>query len=830
MRNLIADLRHAGRTLAGSPGLSALAVISIALGSGAVTAAFALVSGILLQPLPYPEADRLVAVKHSAPGLGLPVAGLSDGTYFHYRDHSQSFQSLATYRQGFRNLALPEGGTERVEVTYAGPELFEVLGVRPVLGRLFTATDGEPGFMNMTWPVSVLLSHDFWHSHYGGDPGIVGQTIVLNDNPRRVVGILPAGFAFPRRETRIWMLLMASESGATFANRFEDDAVGRLMPGVGPAMAERELARILPSIEGMYADATRERIEEVRLRPMVIPLKEEVVGSVGPALWLTFGGMTFLLLVASANVAGLSFVRAQRADHEVAVRSALGARPSDLMRLFLGEAVLLTFVGTATGMVIAHAAIQAATTWIPVRLPRLDEVGVDGWVLAFAGGSAAVVAVALGALSYARQSLVNASATVLTAGVGITETPGGSRARHLLVALQVALVLVLLVGSGLMVQSLWRLARVDPGFDAANLITVEIGLSGRRASQHVQIYEGLLDRIRGLPGVVSASAASSLPLYQTADAFPFLVGGATTPTEEPLTMKLVMPGYFETMGTPLIEGTSLNPRGPTGSARGVVVSAALARRYFPGESPIGRTVERLESDGTPVSMFDRATAAERVVQPWTIVGVVSDVPEETLREAGRPVLYVPIRAPRVEESIVPIGATLVIRATAVSLGAAVRETVWAFDPTISVARIRPMDAIVAESFAPERLLGALLLAAACMSLLLGAIGVYGVTAQSVRQRRQEVGVRIALGAPRGKLVRMLMVEPLAPLLTGLAVGLPMTFAATRGLRSLLFEVGAADPLTYVGATVALVVVAAAASVPAALRAVRLSPVAALRDP
>ncbi len=830
MRNLIADLRHAGRSLARSPGLSALAVISLALGSGAVTAAFALVSGILLQPLPYPEAERLVAVKHSAPGLGLPVAGLSDGTYFHYRDRSQSFQALATYRQGFRNLTLPEGGTERVEVTYSGPELFEVLGVRPVLGRLFTAADGEPGFMNMTWPVPVLLSHDFWRSHYGGDPGMVDQTILLNDNPRRVVGILPAGFAFPRRETRIWMLLMASESNASFANRFEDDAVGRLVPGVTPAMAESEIAGMLPSIEGMYSDATRERIEEVRLRPIVVPLKEEVVGSVSSALWLTFGGMTFLLLVASANVAGLSFARAQRGDHEVTVRSALGARPSDLMRLFLGEAALLTVAGTAMGMFIAHAAIQAATTWTPVRLPRLDEVGLDGRVLAFAGGSAAMVALALGVLSYMRQSLLDASATVLKAGVGITETPGTSRARDLLVALQVALVLVLLVGSGLMVQSLWRLTRVDPGFDATDLLTVEIGLSGRRASQHVQIYEGLLDRIRGLPGVVSASAVSSLPLDQTADAFPFLVGGATAPTEEPVTLKFVMPGYFETMRTPLIEGTSLSPGEPVGFPRGVVVSAALARRYFPGESPIGRRVERLESDGAPVSMFDRATGVERIVQPWTIVGVVSDVPEETLRAAGRPVLYVPVRVPRVEESIVPISATLVIRTTALSLGAAVRQTVWELDPTISVARIRPMDAIVADSFAPERLLGVLLLAAACVSLFLGAVGVYGVTAQSVRQHQQEVGVRTALGAPPGKLLRMLMMAPLASLLTGLAVGLPVAFAAARGLRSLLFEVSATDPLAYVAATAVLVVVATAASVPPAVRAVRLSPIAALREP
>ncbi len=829
MRNLITDLRHAGRSLARSRGLSAVALISLALGSGAVTAAFALVYGILLQPLPYPESARLVAVKHSAPGLGLPVTGFSDGTYFHYRDHSQSFQSLATYSQGFRNLTLPDGGTERVELTYAGPELFEVLGVRPVLGRLFTAADGQPGFGDMTWPVPVLLSHVFWRSHYGGDPGIVDQTIILNDIPRHVMGVLPAGFAFPRRETQIWMLLMASESNASFANRFDDDAVGRLMPGVSPARAERELARILPSIEGVYSDATRERIDEVQLRPIVVPLKEEVVGPVSTALWLVFGGMTFLLLVASANVAGLFFVRAQRADHEVAVRSALGARRSDLIRLFLSEAFLLSVLGMAIGLFIAYAAIQAATTWTPVRLPRLDEVGLDRWVLAFAAGSAAMVALALGVLSYLRQTLLNASATVLRAGVGITETPGRLRARNALVALQVALVLVLLVGSGLMVQSLWRLTRVDPGFDSTGLLTVEIGLSGRRASQHAQIYGGLLDRVRDLPGVVSASAASSLPMDQTAYAFPFLVGGATNPTEEPLTMKFVMPGYFETMKTPLIAGTSLNPDEPLSLPRGVVVSRALARRYFPGESPIGRTIERLESDGTPVAMYDRAARAEQPSPPWTIVGVVADVPEMTLREGARPVVYVPVRVPRIEPSISPINATLVIRTTAVSLGAAVRQTIREFEPTISVARIRPMDAIVTNSFARERLLGVLLLAAACISLFLGAIGVYGITAQSVRQRQQEVGVRIALGAPPGRLLRMLMMDPLVSVLTGLAVGLPVAFAATRGLRSLLFEVSATDPLTYLAATVVLIAVATVASLPASLRAVRLSPIAALRD-
>ena len=830
MRNLIADLRYAGRSLARSPGLSALAVISLAIGSGAVTAAFGLVSGILLQPLPYPEAERLVAVKHSASGLGLPVAGLSDGIYFHYRDHSQSFQSLATYRQGFRNLTLPDGGTERVEVTYSGPELFEVLGVRPVLGRLFTVADGEPGFMNLTWPVPVLLSQSFWRSHYGGDPSIVDQTIMLNDRPRRVVGILPAGFAFPRRETRIWILHMASESNARFASRFDNDGVARLQRDISPAMAERELARVLPSIEGRYSDGTRERIEEVRLRPIIVPLKDEVVGSVSSALWLTFGGMTFLLLVAFANVAGLSFVRAQRGDHEVAVRRALGARRSDLMRLFLGEAVLLSVVGMAMGMFIAHAAIQAVTTWTSVPLPRLDEVGLSGSVFAFAAGAAAMVALALGTFSYVRQSIFNGSTPVLLAGVGITETPGRSRARHLLVALQVALVLVLLVGSGLMVQSLWRLARVDLGFDAADLLTVEIGLSGRRASQHVQIYEGLLGRIRRLPGVVSASAASSLPLYQTAEAFPFMIGGATTPTEEPLTMKLVMPGYFETMQTPVIEGTSLSPGEPTSSPRGVVVSAAVARRYFAGENPIGRTVDRLELDGTPVTMFERATGTLRAVQPWMIVGVVSDVPEETLREDGWPVVYVPVRDPRVEESIVPINATLVIRTTSVSLGAAVRETIREFDPTISVARIRPMGAIVVDSFAPERLLGLLLVGAACVSLFLGAIGVYGVTAHSARQRRQEMALRVALGAPPGKLFRMLMMDPLASLLAGLAVGLPAAFAASRWLRSLVFEVDATDPLSYLAATIVVIVVATAASVPAALRVVRVSPIAALRDP
>jgi len=826
--SLARDFHHAARTLVKRPGVPLIVVITFALGSAGVTTIFGLVNAIVIRPLPYAASERLAAVKHSAPGLGLADAGLSSGTYFHYRTHAKSFEVLAVYSETVLNVSVPEAATERVQVTYAGPEFFDVLGVRPALGRLFTNEDAQPGFTNMTWPVPVLLSHLCWQRRYGGDPRIIGRTITLNNRARPVIGVLPATFSFPSPDTEIWMLFVPSERTASFARQLEYRAVARLRPGISAEAAATELERILPSIEGMYADATAERLAEVQLKPIVVPLKEELIGDVRTFLLLLFGGTTFLLLVAYANTATLSLVRAEHRGHEMAVRFALGARPTDLMRLFLSEAALLSTAGAALGLLLAHLALKAILIFTPVRLPRLSEVELDSWVFAFTCGLAGLGALVFGGLAFLRQS--GPAAAALKVSNRITDDHGRLRMRNMLVAVQVALALTLLVGSALMAQSFWRLMRVDPGFDPSGVLTVEIGLPGSRAGRHQRIYEELLDRVRALPGVRTASAASSLPLDGTAYAFPIAIGAPRKSTERPIAMKFVMSGYFQTMRTPIIDGASFGLDESVALPNAVVISAAFARRYFPGESPIGKNISRLEADGKEVQMFDSIAKAPRPTPAWTIVGVVADVREESLRVEPVEMVYVPVRDPAVERSIVPTNMALVIRfdGSPTSLAGAVRETIREVDTALSVARIRPMDAILTSSVATERFLATLLLVAAGVSLFLGAIGVYGVAAQAVRRREQELGIRVTLGARPGQVVEMVLRESLAFVLMGAVVGLTTALAATRALRAFLYEVSATDPATLAAVTALVIAVALIACLVPARRAMRLDPIAALR--
>jgi putative ABC transport system permease protein len=825
---LAREFHYAARTLRKRPGVPLIVVMTFALGSAGVTTVFGLVNAIVMRPLPYAASERLAAVTHSAPGLGVADAGLSSGTYFHYRAHARSFEALAVYSETVLNLSVPEAATERVHVAYAGPELFDVLGVRPVLGRLFTNEDARPGFMDMRWPVPVLLSHQCWVRRYGGDPTVIGRTITLNNRARPIIGVLPAAFAFPRPETEIWMLFVPPERSGNFARRLEYRAVARLRPGVSTTEAATELARILPSIEGVYADATAARLAEVRLEPRVVPLKEELIGGVRKFLLLLLGGTIVLLLVAYANSATLSLVRAEDRQREIAVRTALGARPADLMRLFLSEAVLLSASGAALGLLVAHLALKTIVVFSPVRLPRLSEVGLDVWVFAFTGCVTALGALVYGGLAFLRQSASPAAA--LQSSARITDDGGRWRVRNVLVAAQVALALTLLVGSALMVQSFWRLMRVDPGFDPSGVLTVEIGLPGSRAGQHQAIYENVLNRVRALPGVRTASAVSALPLDGTANAYPVAIGRRPKSTELPIAMKFVMPDYVRTMRMPVIDGISFATNESRDLANGVYVSAAFARRYFPRESPIGQSIRRLEADGTDVQLFDRATRAPRPVPAWIIAGVVADVREASLRGEPAEMVYIPVRDPAVERSIVPTSMALVIRADGPSsaLTGAVRQTIRDVDAAISVARIRPMEAIVAASIATERFLAALLLAAAAASLLLGAIGVYGVAAQAVRRREQEFGVRMALGARPRQMVAMVLRESAGFVLLGAVVGLTTALAAARTLRAFLFEVSVTDPATLGAVTGLVLAVALAASLVPAWRTMRLDPIAALR--
>lgn len=812
------DLRYSIRALRKSPGFSLTVLAVLTIGTGALTAVFALLNRVVLQPLPLPESDRLVVINHAAPGLNRDEVPLSEGLYFYYLQRAHALESLGVYSaERLLNLTVPGSGTERVHVTHAGRALFQVLGVQPELGRLFTEEDGRPGFMNMRWTVPILVAHDFWVDHLGRDPNVVGRIVMINDNARRIVGVMPDGFAFPDAHTQIWMLLEPSSDGADFARSFRWLDVGRLRPGVTVASAQAELTRILPQIEGVFRDATPARIAEVRLAPRVIPLKSAVIGESAGTLWPLFGGMTLLLLIACANAAGLFLVRADNRRREIAVRFALGASRGHMAGLFVAEALVLTATAATLGLLLAKGVLWAVMSLAPLELPRTTEIRLDALAVVFAAVVAALMAAFYGVCSLRRQDR-SVAGSLRNSTEWATGHRGQRWARNPLLVLQVALALGLMVGAGLMLETSRNLAGRELGFSPASMLTVEVSLPFRESTQHVRVYRELADRLGQLPGVESASAASFVPLTTSEHIFPAEAGGI------PIPFKFFAPGYFQTMETPIVRGERFAERDHVAVASPVLVSATLARRLYPGEDPIGKPVRRLNEDGTVVDVGGP-------VPPFTIAGVVADVRETTLRSAPAEIVYIPLIEPHVERSIVPTDMTFVVRTRVAPLAMTrvVREAIAAFDPGLSVGQVRTMDSIVRAARGKEMFVGALLLLAATVSLLLGVVGVYGGVAQVVRNRTRELGIRIALGASRRDVLVMVVKGTLWTVAAGTTLGLATALTGSRVLGTLLFGVGPRDPLILGAVMLLFAAAAVAAALVAGRRASRIALVVAIRE-
>jgi len=833
LEEFIRDTKLAVRTLRRNPAFAGVAVLTLGIGLGAVTGIFSIINRVLLQPLPYTDADRLVEVRHRAPGLGLNETGLSLGTFFHYRTHSRMLEGLALYSESVLNLAGQESA-ERIHITNAGPELFDVLGVQPVLGRLYAERDWTGSNMDGRWKIPILLSYEFWQQRFGGDSAIIGRVLTINDTPREVFGVLPEGFPFPRKETQVWRMDMRDEAYADFAAFLDYAAVGRLREGVTTTMAAAELDRILPSIEGVFRDATAERIAEVGLKPLVLPLKEVVVGETGKALWILFGGMTFLLLVACANVANLFLVRSENRAREVAVRTALGAPRSALARLFLAESLVVSTLGALLGLALAGAGLRILVRFSPVELPRLEEVRLDAWAFGFTAAIMLLVAVTFGSLSLLRHTRSSTLAPAMKGGRGLA---GADSRRRLvldtIVAAQVALTLALLVGSALMVQSYFRLTEVDRGYNAHDVLTVEVGVPYRKAAQHQQLYQDVADRMQRIPGVMAVGAVSVLPLTGGGEEHLLRAADRNVQPDRvnaPVAFRFFVPGYFQTMQTEVVEGISFAPGDRTTLEHPVLVSETLARRLFSGERAIGRQVRRLDSEGEPVSLFDPATRKVVPLPPYTIAGVVRDVRDASLRARGGEAMYIPVIAPHVERSIMPTEMSFVLRTdpAAPGVAAAARRAVSDVDPTLSVARIRTMEAIVTASTATERFLAILLLIGGGAALLMGSVGIYGIAAYNVRRRTHEIGVRVALGAAPVEVMRMVLRESAVVVLCGAFAGLAIAVAGSRALHAILFEVSPTNPAVLAGVTALMVGIALAASLVPAQRAASTDPVQALR--
>lgn len=807
---LFRELGQAARALAKRPGYAAVAVTTLALGIGATVTIFTVVQSVLLRPLPYPDSGRIVAIRHHAPGIGMPELESSPGLITHYREGSTTLTRGAGYEGRALNVTGGTSRPERLRAVAVTPEMFDVLATRPALGRAFQNADALPGAA----PVAIL-SDAVWRSRFGGPPDIVGQRVELDGIPTEIVGVMPAGFQFPDPETRLLVPLWLDPARGfgTFGTRL----LARLAPGATLTAARAQLEDLQRRIPERFPDLTAETLQRFGWSVTIEPLRDSVTRDVSTGLWILFGAIGLLLLVAVANVANLLLVRAESRQREVAIRAALGAGRGHIAATFLGESTLLACIGGTFGLALAAMGTRLLVARGPSNLPRLHEVTIDTAVIAFTVVVVAITSLALGALPLPQLVRRSAIGLLRDGGRGSTAGRHRHRVRQLLVAAQVTLALVLLVGSGLMLQSLLRLRAVDPGFRVEGLLTagVSVGPPEDRARQ-AALFQRVLDEVSALPGVTSAGAATSLPIAATSmNGSSFAVEGKPRAEDDvpPVTMyHAVMAGYFETLGIPILAGRPPE-RADTERARPVVwVSDTFNRRFMDGRA-LG---QRVQIGGDEVGWLE-------------IVGVVGDVRTFGLREDIRPMAYLPPTTAVPAISLDQLHVVLATDGAPTSLAPLLRPAVDRVDAGIPLTTTRTMREIVAASLAQQTFAMTLVAIAAGLTLVLGAVGLYGVISYIVSQRTVEIGVRMALGAQPRDVRRMVLRQGMTVVLIGLLAGLAAATGAVEILRSILFEVSARDPLTF-GIVAALIAgVSTIAIYVPARRAASVEPARAFRE-
>jgi putative ABC transport system permease protein len=817
LEDLVRDFRFALRRLVRERAFSIPTVATTALGIGVTTAVFAMVNAILLRPLPYADADRLVEVRHVAKQGELAVTGLSPGTFLHYRAGNRSFEGIAVYRDHAETLTDADA-PEQVRVAQVSAGLFSVLRTTPHRGRFPNPVDVDPGS-----PGGVIISHRLWVRRYGADPEIVGRTIELDRRPAMVVGVAQPGFHFPHPDTHVWTTSQMEGLFRRFGNQMGGyylSAVARLERGVSVEAAGRDLDRLVRTLPDAFPGVTAKELEAMGFRAVVAPLKEAIVGNVRAALLVLSATAGFLLLITWANATSLGMLRAEAKRKEVALERALGATDGRLARRFLCESVLLAILGGTMGFILARLAIGLRFGFAPEQIPRLGEVGVDWFVAGFALALSLVTAILLATVSLLLARRPGVAGALVGALGRVTAGRREQVGRQLLVAGQIALALTLLIGSALMAQSYWKLARVELGFDPEGALTFHLPLpSGayRDPQATALFHHEMLGRLRALPGVKAAEAATTsvfpltpVPEYTiTRVVVPDRSRSDSTTAPQAL-FGYATPGYFRAMGIRVVQGSTFEGIGNR-ELPDVILSAAMARTLFDDEDPIGRRVQFYPGGS------------------YRVVGVVGDVPSRSIREGPSSVVYIPNLFPGVPR-VALHDEQYVVRTSLppTSLVRAVRQTIDDVDPKLVMTRIGTLDDLVAGSLARARLTMLLLLVGAATALFLGVIGIYGVLSYAVRQRTSELGVRIALGASPGAVVGMVVRQGALLAVGGIAAGLVAAFALTRFVRSLLYEVSPSDPAAFAGMAALLFAVALAASYVPARRAGRIDPVRALK--
>lgn len=806
------ELRFAARRLRRAPGFAGAVVLVLALGIGTTTAVFSLVNSILLDPLPYPESDRLTRLTHTVSNAGRAPVDLSDAMVMLYQSQASAFDGIAAWRFDDGDLGASEASQNAVRVRGARvtASFFDVLGVRPAIGRGFAPGEDRPGAGRV-----VVLSHRIWQERLHGDPDAIGGQIVVNDVPRTIVGIMPQRFGYPARHVEIWLPL-ALDPARTRPATLNLAGIGRLKRNVSTEAARADLARVLTHVDDSGQGA--------RITPHVQPLRDSIVGPVSHLLWFVFGSVLLVLLVACTNVAGLLLVRAERAQRELAVRAALGSGFLGMVALTLSESVLLSVLGGGAGVLLAVAAMRLVlSTGTALSLPRLEDVGVDAPVLWFAVGLTVFCALSVSVLPLLRARRVSIARILRSAGTGGTG-PGGGRSprrmRDALVVAQIALAVVLVASSGLMTRSLLRLYEVRPGFDADHVVTSRVLLPYARygTAARLNFFEALVRQARAIPGAQDVALTDWVPLSGDRHDVAIEVGDDRSQANAggaEHAVAHVDGHYFQTLRIPLRRGRTFGPQDADHPSDEAIVSHAFAERYWPGASPLGKRVRPLGGRWS------------------TIVGEVGDVHYDRLEEPVDEIAYFPVvtaAQPEASASLPP-ALSLVVRTDAREgeTLSAIRRIVRSLDSAIPTYDEGSLNELVYAASARARALVVLLAIASIVTSLLGAVGLYGIMAYSVSIRRRELGIRMALGARPQDVSRMVSLDGLRLAGLGIVIGTACALATSRLLRGLLYSVGPTDLVTLSVTPVALLVVAFIASWIPARRAAAVHPAEALQS-
>ncbi len=796
------DFRHWFRTLRHVPGFAAVAVITLALGIGANTAIFSVIYSVLLKPLALPESERVVQLWMAFPERAVDQASWSHGNFWDARDMATAFEELGAMEFGSVNLTAM-GDPERLDAVRVNAGFFRVLGVQPVAGRVTSVEEDAPG---QDANVAVL-SHRFWTRRFGQDPSVVGRTVTLDGVAHQIIGVLPAGTPFLD-----WAEVFRPLQRTANAQRgsWELVGIGRLKPGVTLDAGRADLVRVTGELARRYPETNR------GMSANIAPVNEVVAGdNTRRALWVLVGAVGFLLLIACVNLTNLLLAKAAGRTREIAIRAALGASRRRVVGLLVAESLLLSVAGAALGLLLSGWTVdllRASNAW---GIARLDEIEIDGWVLAFTTLVAVVTGVVTGLMPALHASRADLVPALREGERGVAGTPRQQRLRAALVAAEVALTLALLVGAGLLLRSFSSLLQVDRGFQTEQRVIVELNLpqqygadGGKRANQFLLDFES---RLQALPGVVSVGAVSGRPLSSGSTGMGIVAAERPETGQIPwASWRLITKDYFTTMGVPLLRGRTFDERDLIAKPWRVIVSRRLADLLWPGQDPIGRQAILWKGQGN---------------RPAEIIGVVGNMRERSISQPPTLAVYMPVYGSGADNMHFVVHTSTSFEALTPMLRAALSN----IDPALPLSNVQTMEQIVSGSTASRRFTLVLLSVFAAIALALALVGIFGVTSYSVSRQTAEIGVRVALGASHERVLRSIVMQGMKPVLVGIAVGLAAVLPLSRFIESLLFGVTARDPITYAGVAVLLAAAGVASCVLPARQALRIDVVAALRS-